>query len=116
MDSLHVKGRHYPDPAESIKTHEGCNIPVGSIIESKRSDDDDNWWWRGDYSEYVVSREENIMLRYIVKFGDGKKKYSRGDFYMKDGSVDDDDDYDAEEEDKESSDQHDDSDSEMSYD
>ena len=66
-------------------------IYAGRIIEEKPKEDiSNNWWsyrhWRNDYSEYVVPKEENIMVRYVIKFGDGTKEYSRKDLYMDDGN------------------------------
>ena len=43
------------------------------------------YYWSSNYSEYVVPKDENIMVRYIIKLGDGTKFYTRKDLYMKDG-------------------------------
>ena len=43
------------------------------------------YYWSSNYSEYVVPKDENIMVRYIIKIGDGTKFYTRKDLYMKDG-------------------------------
>ena len=43
------------------------------------------YYWSSNYSEYIVPKDENIMVRYIIKIGDGTKFYTRKDLYMKDG-------------------------------
>ena len=83
-DSLHVAGQSIPDPNMTVKTSEGCSIPLGNIVQNTMLDSNRRWW-HNSYSEYVVAKEDNIMLRYIIKFGDGSRVYSRKDFYMKDG-------------------------------
>ena len=81
-DSLHVKGRNTPNSNLTVKTHEGHSIPLGSIVKDQ---DDMKYYWSSNYSEYVVSEDKNIMVRYIIKLGDGTKFYTRKDLYMKDG-------------------------------
>lgn len=81
-DSLHVKGRNTPNTNLTVKTHEGHSIPLGSI---EKDQDDMKYYWSSNYSEYVVPKDENIMVRYIIKIGDGTKFYTRKDLYMKDG-------------------------------
>ena len=81
-----MRGSHCPDEKGDIKTYEGHIIPAGTIIREKHRKS------YSDYSEYIVDREENIMVRYIIKFGDGTKKYSRKDLHMKGGDDDEDDD------------------------
>ena len=71
-----------------VMTSEGCSIPLGRIVENSMLDSNRRWWHH-NYSEYVVAKEENIMLRYIIKFGDGSKVYSREDLYMQDGDCND---------------------------
>ena len=81
-DSLHVKGRNTPNTNLTVKTYEGHSIPLGSI---EKDQDDMKYYWSSNYSEYVVSKDKNIMVRYILKLGDGTKFYTRKDLYMKDG-------------------------------
>ena len=81
-DSLHVKGRNTPNTNLTVKTHEGHSIPLGAI---KKAQDDKQYYWSITYSEYVVPKDKNIMVRYIIKLGDGTKFYTRKDLYMKDG-------------------------------
>ena len=81
-DSLHVKGRNTPNTNLTVKTHEGHSIPLGAI---EKAEDDKQYYWSITYSEYVVPKDKNIMVRYIIKLGDGTKFYTRKDLYMKDG-------------------------------
>ena len=85
--SLFVRGSDCPDEKSNIKTYEGHIIPAGKIVKEKQTSRQSY----SNYSEYIVKREENIMVRYIVKFGDGTKKYSGKDLHMKAGEEDEDD-------------------------
>ena len=69
----------------TIKTSEGHKIPLGTIIPKEFPSGQNQWYWYNDYSEYVVPKEENIMVRYVIRFGDGTKTYTRKDLYMADG-------------------------------
>ena len=82
--SLFVRGSNCPDEKSNIKTYEGHIIPAGKIVKEKQTS-------YSNYSEYIVKKEENIMVRYIIRFGDGTKKYSRKDLHMKGGEEDEDD-------------------------
>ena len=84
-DSLLVEGRHIPDNNLTIKTSEGQRIPLGTIIPKEFPSGQNHWYWYNDYSEYVIPKEENIMVRYVIRFGDGTKTYTRKDLYMADG-------------------------------
>lgn len=70
-----------------IKTSEGQKIPIGRRIIFKKEcpSGQNHEYWINDYSEYVVPKGENIMVRYVIKFGDGTKAYTRKDLYMVDG-------------------------------
>ena len=81
---MFVRGSNSPDERCNIKTYEGHIIPAGKIIKEKKTS-------YSNYSEYIVNKEENIMVRYIIRFGDGRKKYSRKDLHMKGGEEDEDD-------------------------
>ena len=94
----------------TIKTSEGHKIPLGTIIPRESPSKQNHWYWYNDYSEYVIPKEENIMVRYVIRFGDGTKTYTRKDLYMTDGIESqsngfcvNDDDMDSIEEDPESS-------------
>ena len=68
----------------SLKTKGGHIIPLGKIVPRKKEESQNNWCWNNlDYSEYVVYRPENIVIRYIIKIGDGDKEYSHQDLFMK---------------------------------
>ena len=82
---MFVRGSNCPDEKRNIKTYEGHIIPAGKIIKEKQTKSYSN------YSEYIVNKEENIMVRYIIRFGNGTKKYSGKDLHMKGGEEDDDD-------------------------
>ena len=69
----------------TIKTSEGHKIPLGTIIPRESPSGQNHWYWYNDYSEYVIPKEENIMVRYVIRFGDGTKTYTRKDLYMTDG-------------------------------
>ena len=96
----------------TVKTSEGCSIPLGRIVENSMLDSNRRWWHH-NYSEYVLAKEENIMLRYIIKFGDGSRVYSREDLYMQDGDINGERDNVLEDSDKDSDSNHSDSESEM---
>ena len=68
-----------------IKTSEGHQIPLGRIIPKEFPSGQNHGYWINDYSEYVVPKGENIMVRYVIRFGDGTKAYTRKDLYMVDG-------------------------------
>ena len=84
-NSLLVEGKHIPDSKLIIKTSEGQQIPLGRIIKKEFPSGQNHEYWFNEYSEYVVPKGENIMVRYVVKFGDGTKAYTRKDLYMVDG-------------------------------
>ena len=84
-DSLHVKGRNTPGTNLTVKTHEGHSIPLGEIVRDNDDKHKQYYWNSSNYSEYVVPKDKNIMVRYIIKLGDGTKFYTRKDLYMKDG-------------------------------
>ena len=85
-DSLLVEGKHVPDPKLTVKTSEGHIIPLGKIIPKEIDPKEKHaWYWYNQYSEYVVPKEENIMVRYVIRLGDGTKEYTRKDLYMIDG-------------------------------
>ena len=77
--SLHVLGNHVPDDTMTLKTHHGYSIPVGKIVSRKKKDDHR---YIPDYSEYIVYNASNVVLRYIVKIGDGSKKYDLNEYLM----------------------------------
>ena len=79
-----MRGSNRPDEKSNIKTYEGHILPLGKIVKEKQTS-------YSNYSEYIVKKEENIMVRYIIRFGDGTKKYSRKDLHMKGGEEDEDD-------------------------
>ena len=82
-----MRGSNCPDEKRNIKTYEGHIIPAGKITKEKHA----SKTCYSEYSEYIVKDEENIMVRYIIRFGDGTKKYSRKDLHMKGGDEDEDD-------------------------
>ena len=84
---MFVRGSNCPEERGNIKTSEGHIIPMGKIIKEKHPSRN----CYSEYSEYIVKKEENIMVRYIIRFGDGTKKYSRKDLHMKGGEEDEDD-------------------------
>ena len=89
-ESVFVRGSKCPDEKGNIKTCEGHIIPAGKIIKEKQEKHASIYHYT-EYSEYIIKKEENIMVRYIIRFGDGRKKYSRKDLHMKGGEEDEDD-------------------------
>ena len=77
-----MKGTNYPEEKNNIKTCEGHTIPLGKIVKDKERTSCS--YYRPEYSEYIVAREENIMVRYVIRFG-GDKEYSDKDLYNKSG-------------------------------
>ena len=79
FDSLLVQGRHHPSTGQTLKTWQGYEIPLGKIVPKKKTSQE---WWCPKYSEYVVSSSDSVVVKYLVKLGDGLKKYSAKDLYM----------------------------------
>ena len=80
-DSLLLRGQNIPDEKMTLKTRSGYFMPLGRII--KKPNKESRSWRRQDYSEYVVFNADSIVVRYIVKIGDGEKQYSKKDLFMK---------------------------------
>lgn len=54
-------GNYHPDPSQSIATNDGVKVPIGKLIENNGKTDSTLM-----YNEYIVYREEQIKLRYLV--------------------------------------------------
>lgn len=68
----------------TLKTKGGFSIPLGKIKKRTKKAGENDWYWnRLDYSEYVVYRAESVVIRYIIKIGDGQQEYSQQDLFMK---------------------------------
>merc|ERR1719154_99717 len=83
FDSLHVVGQNIPDEIMTVKTKEGYSIPLGKIIPKKVAKEDAWSWNKLNYSEYIVYRPENMVIRYIVKIGEGSTEYTDQDLFIK---------------------------------
>jgi poly [ADP-ribose] polymerase 2/3/4 len=65
FNSLKACGRIYPNPAQSFTTDDGVLLPLGKPVNVG----EDSWWVSSlDYNEYVVYNENQIKLKYLVKF------------------------------------------------
>ena len=84
FDSLHVLGDNIPEEKMTLKTKGGFSIPLGKIVRREAEKEEERYYWyKQDYSEYVVYRPENIVLRYIVRIGTGERNYSNDDLLEK---------------------------------
>ena len=79
FDSLLVQGRHRPSTGQTLKTWQGYEIPLGKIVPREKTSRE---WWCPEYSEYVVSSPDSVVVKYLVKLGNGLKKYSAKDLYL----------------------------------
>ena len=64
-------GRQQPDPAQQLVTTEGLIIPSGPLVAAE-----DSSRCTLDKNEYIVYREEQVCLRYVVRVGPPRPKRS----------------------------------------
>jgi hypothetical protein len=66
----HVLSQTGPDPIHTVKMDNGgLEVPLGMLIDTKP----DNCWSCNEYPEFVVYKESQVALRYIVRMCDPAK-------------------------------------------
>ena len=67
-DSLKTISKKIPDPKDNFVCDDGLIIPCGKIIENE-----DPYQFKRDAPEYIIYKNEQIKLRYIVQIENGVK-------------------------------------------
>ena len=67
-DSLKTISKKIPDPKDNFVCDDGLIIPCGKIIENE-----DPYQFKRDAPEYIIYKNEQIKLRYIVQIENSVK-------------------------------------------
>ena len=75
FDSLRVLGNQGPYDGMDVKTRQGFCVPAGHLKSNFEKNSRNDSYRRIGYNEYIVYDEKRVVIRYLVKLGNGKNRY-----------------------------------------